>query len=181
MSECCLFVCLRPRSYSRLLIEIYPKAHSGIEADLKPNGSKLDKLIEYLQLYPRKLPLLLNLLEKKTLKDFSSRKIGFVNISLGIYSKLLENLIDFDIITLFVVKILDTLLSKHNFPCSCLKSISSLLFKCTEISNKLGESLVLIEPILKFCIRNKNKNEELLIGLEILARMCDLLAINPET
>ena len=75
MTDCCLLVCCRPRSYKRLLKDAYP-INTTAAADIKPHESRLTKLIDYLNLYPRKIPLLCQQLYKRICHDFTYSRAG---------------------------------------------------------------------------------------------------------
>ena len=180
MTECCLFVWCRPRSFVRLVCDIYPKNNKGLDADLKTSASKMGKLQDYLDLYPRKTPLLLSYLQKKIFQDFTSRRVGFVNIGLDVFSALLENSPDSDLISDYVHATLLFIFSSKEVPSSCYIKITSLFNMYTSICSDSSEPLKLIESILLFCSRQANSSDSVLVGLELLVQACELLALNPD-
>jgi len=72
MTEMCLLTCFRPRSYGRLLGDVYPKGSSGIEKNLE--AQKMDRVMLYAKSYPKKMPLISGHLHCRILENLSKQR-----------------------------------------------------------------------------------------------------------
>lgn len=96
MTECCLFVCCRPSTSSRLVASQYSPHASGNESDLKP--LKMKTLLAYSSSYPRKLPSICSIIEKRITGDCKKNKKGFVNVGFQIFKDMCIELRNHDVI-----------------------------------------------------------------------------------
>lgn len=89
MTECCLFVPCRPRTYARLVQDLYPKSASGFDINIGP-PNKLGRLCSYAAAYPQKIPDLCGALLKNAESQLRVRQIGFLRITVESFRKLVE-------------------------------------------------------------------------------------------
>lgn len=93
MVDCCLFVCWRPRTYERLIADIY-KAHNEekniSDIDLNNNRGKIDRFIDYVTAYPEKLRFATTRLNKYFSKSFIRNQTGYVLLTIHIYQIILQ-------------------------------------------------------------------------------------------
>jgi hypothetical protein len=80
MTDCCLLVCFRPRTYDRLIKDLYPKGASGHEKNLTPN--KLSRLTSYLCTYPYKVDLICHRITQNIKNEILKNRIGFLKINI---------------------------------------------------------------------------------------------------
>jgi hypothetical protein len=159
--------------------DLFPKNNNGLDAGMRPSSSKVQKVVDYVNLYPRKLPLCCSFLEQRILKDLRNRRVGFVNIGLSIFTTFLEQTIDHNIIVGHITSTLEFILMMKVVPLSCFESLEALLFKFTDLYSDSPEIYLLFEPILNFCINN-NSGNELPSALKFFIRACELLALSPD-
>ena len=159
--------------------DIFPKNNNGLDAGMRPPPSKVQKVVDYVNLYPRKLPLCCSFLEQRIRKDLSNRRVGFVNIGLSIFTAFLEHTIDHNIIVGHITSTLEFILMMKEVPPSCFESLETLLFKFTDLYSDSPEVYSLFEPMLNFCMNNHAVNE-LPTALKFFVRACELLALSPD-
>lgn len=91
MTDCCLFVCMRPRTYQRLINDIYHQHRNNRYDDaISPSESKIRRLIDYVSTYPNKLRLVTTKLDRLFLKFLANGSIGFTLLTVEIYRVMLH-------------------------------------------------------------------------------------------
>jgi hypothetical protein len=78
MTDCCLCVCLRPRTYQRLIKDVFASNYehrNDLSAENYSKG-KFDRLVQYIIHYPNKLELIMFKLESKFVKFYVRNEIG---------------------------------------------------------------------------------------------------------
>ena len=96
MTECCLFVCCRPSTASRLVRIQYSADATGMEPNLKP--LKINTLLSYCQNYPRKLPQICRIVEKRIRDDHKGNRKGFLMVGFQIFRDICMHLTNHDAI-----------------------------------------------------------------------------------
>ena len=91
MTECCLLVCFRPLSYTRLLSDII-RGVPAADVNVAINSSKLKKLVSYLSSYPKKLDIATKDIKRLILNGLKSRKTGHAVIYAEILVSLLSSI-----------------------------------------------------------------------------------------
>lgn len=177
MTECCLFVCLRPATHARLVGDLYPKQTTGYEDKLEP--VKLDRLTEYATLYPKKLNLICKDLEDRIKKDFKNKKCGYVVVGCAAFAGLAKQCHELDLMeTLedFITRTIILILSSND---EKFESIASVLFFSYTSSRDECDVSNLISPILQLCVRNQTLPSDCvqsIIGLKLLLRLLEVLS-----
>lgn len=169
MTECCLFVCCRPSTHSRLVHDIYPKKihhHAPATAASKDDKSKatsttastgdsvgdaevlhavkLDKLTEYAVAYPKKLSLICDDIMSNLKHDMKHKHVGRIMVSCEALSALCKACKDRDsseIVEVYIINTVKVLLQSKN-P-KILDIASTLFFEYTSAKDNCDISNVI--------------------------------------
>jgi hypothetical protein len=167
----------RPRTYARIIADLYPKGSTGFELSLVPN--KLSRLCGYAKDYPQKLPLLCVALEKNISAEIKSKKLGFLKVSIESFRSLVEVAMrenSMSVVEPFMRSILMKCLDKED---SMILTLGSSIFFTYTYGNSQCNIQDFIQPILRICTRNmlsqSNNAAEQSVGLELLLRSIEVL------
>jgi hypothetical protein len=93
MTDCCLCVCLRPRTYQRLIKDVFASNYehrNDLSAENYSKG-KFDRLVQYIIHYPNKLELIMFKLESKFVKFYVRNEIGQLLLLLEILKAVVKD------------------------------------------------------------------------------------------
>lgn len=183
MTECCLLACCRPRTHARLVADLYPRGSTGFERTLVPN--KLNRLCSYAASYPRKIEMICSLLENDISNHLRYDKIGYVNIGVASFHKLVDIALERHIA--FTIEPYLRRLLLLCFSCahsSVLASAAGVFFTYTTRFDRCDVS-PFIRSILEVCLRGaapqRSSAEEQSVGLELLLRVIEVLSAHAGT
>ena len=165
MTDLCLFYCFRPRSYKRLLNDVYPPNATGREQDLIPKN--VDKLAKYVYLNPIKLPEVCIKLQSKILKDLKAHKYGFVVIGLETFLALIRIKNDLHIIKPYLFNCIKECLLYNNllYLQSIFIIITELVYGINHkhhIIARTGDLGSLLPLVLSICKKGESHHENFL-------------------
>jgi hypothetical protein len=173
--ECCLFVCCRPSTSSRLISSLYPKDTTGYEEKLLP--MKLKRLIEYILAYPKKLPHICDILERRIRQDYQQQKIGYVMIGMETFRGICKDCsFQPDILEAIdpsLIRCLKLIFASNNL--KYLELGYPIFLEYTDCNVETSFSHFL-QPILQLCQPSPSSSSEtILIGLKYLYRIIGIL------
>lgn len=181
MTDCCLLVCCRPRTFSRLVGDIYPKGSTGYERDLAPN--KLQRLCAYAAAYPGKAEFICGQLLKDMAESIVKGKFGYTKITADAFVGLVGIAYTTDVsfvIEPFHRKALSLLLSCSDYP---IHGVALTLLSAYTRQNDGCAAASFVEAVLDICNRgianNSSNADEQSVGLEMLLRIIEALLSNP--
>jgi hypothetical protein len=152
MTDCCLFVCWRPHTYQRLVTDVYNASLKDKNSEeVIPNAGKIKKLTDYAALYPAKLRLIANKLNKAFNRGLRKDTCGFVLITIEIYKSLVEKFHSIQLSYMLEVHldfILSELVASRNIV--YLKAAVILLKSCV-VNNVFSSKCTFVNSILQLC------------------------------
>jgi hypothetical protein len=178
MTECCLFVCCRPSTSSRLISSLYPKDTTGYEEKLVP--LKLKRLIEYILSYPKKLKQICEILERNIVDDYRHDRIGYVLIGMetfrGICKECSFQTDILETVDIYLIRCFNLLFSSQNI--KYLELAYPIFLDYTDCNVETSFSHFL-PPILQLCqpfsSSSSSSSEKILLGLKYLYRIIGIL------
>lgn len=130
MTECCLLVSFRPRSYERLLNDVYHTSQfEEATCQVHLSHSKLDRLLNYCQYYPLKLELILIKVTEYFYLAHLQNQLDRVFITLEIFKQLLVKCSPLGLNSFFEVKLVAILTSLFNSKDLLYLQIANSLFQ----------------------------------------------------
>lgn len=181
MTDCCLFVCCRPRTFVRLVENIYPAGSTGFETDIEP--TKLNRLCDYAKAYPAKIDLICEELLLNIETAIFTAKFGYAKIGVEAFCGLVNIASTTDlwcIVGPHLQRVLFVCLSSSS---SCIHRVTCDLFHLyTQQGDKCDISQCM-QPIIRICTEGIAKNtlnaDEQIIGLEMLLNAIEVLVTHP--
>jgi hypothetical protein len=179
MTDCCLLVFLRPRTYLRLVRDLYPKGSSGFEKSLSP--VRLKRLCLYASSYPDKIALICAVLQSDIEEAVRQGKVGFAKVGVESLRGLVEVAYGADPSMSFAVEphLRAALLTCFACRDSEVHLAACGLFLLYTLQSDRCDVGPYVRPVLALCRRgmagNSSSADEQSVGLELLLRVVEVL------